>query len=948
MAWLALVVGFEQATLHQDVSAFAVICILILAVGVGVMVGLTSYDLILWVRCHGNSWSGTLSCACKVCRKRQKPIVIADSPPPTFSRSSPFPPTAKRSARSRRLEDLSPATRAGSRRIKQHGRHTLAAYDPHRENHCGYQCLLVAAAKRPSGAAIKALRKRVADTIESDLMLGKNYGNLSIRTAVSLSGMTDEQYINDIRGQQWASPIELTAAAKILGIRTSLQVGGDFIPINEDKAAKRVNFFIAKRENHYLLMRTKTSRAQYGPMKYVRAGMRPQTGAQTQQNPMIVYINPTTLYAPPRVNIFTELTHEHDVRGATVVSSIPLTMTRIREILGALCSKHPHTFELLNPENMQLYADNEPVPHVILMRGGRHTSEPLDTIEIHIRGGETYSVPYRLSEDHLQFLQRISPFVNLPTSEFILVNHLRQPWIFPFDIHNAGPVYLEQIRGGMNRRASRSRSVSPTLTYHAGSRLARQLLPEPEYQEEPLPRRDDSRDPLDNSPRRGREPLPPGLQAQQPQPPMEDPQPDHQSRDQDMEIPAFEFPQYEEEERAIAIWLQPRDLPQPVRVIPLVQRDTIPMVYVLPRRLPPHIVQERIAASSEYDQIMIVTTIADQWTVTCLGLPDHIADIVERAGIVPRFPRAGGKRKSFPQNNDPKQVCATWAHQRAMECIPGLSPQTMSTLLRAEFRLSTAIMQSRSEDQVRHAVAAAFKRAGLTPPHGTPGAAQEPQQTPTVECAQDADQTRFWLAQMTSTLTAQTTLITELVTAQNAMATREEAQQAQNSYMHMIEEQQKEIRVLSNEVKALNSRIQEWETSYLPCIIDRLPHDHPSSPPSSVATTRARPSPYARPTTPKKPEDKDQQDEIDEKGSQEHDVEAKVIGDPTSQEQHEHSSDREQAEHAGAVDQGMTSSAREDPSPLAVLEAASLRAQCTKVIAAQASAPALLPFRASK
>ena len=943
MAWLAIVIDWQSVTIDHGAAALCLSLLMAIAVFAGVYAGMTAYDITItylttWEAPSLRAWEGiSLRCRMSMCRRR-KPVVVLvpESPPPTSHMTSPFKETMSRSEVRRR--QYGEAYRAGSRRVCSHKRAAVAAYDPSRPGDCGYQCLLKAASMRPSAHNVRRLRKATSLGVEEAFYDKECLAGLNVVDIIERETGDVQEYCRNVASRQWASPVELTVAARHLGISIELVTPDGNYHINSN-GQKKARHYIYMIKEHYVLKKNAgrknvTVTEEYEtvvnmgmqPTKVTRAGMRRQQEARVPQQPMFIYVNPSQLVAPPRINVMTYLHPDHDIRGGSFMSIAPLTVTRLRQLLGAMFSFQPDSFELRNYATSELIGLDDEIPHIVMMRSGQHVDPEQNFLTIHAEDGVQFQVRYSMQENHLQLLQRVATIVNRRTSDFMLVDHEMQPWIFPFDFYPDVRINLHVIRGGMRSsgRSSRSRSITPTRTYHS-TQMVRRLLPEPEYDQGERPASRDSRDfEVAAAPPREDFPLlPPGLQQA-----VVDENADDEVQDENMahdEIPAFDYLHNPTDETSIAVMLHPCEPPdaqpnlirkpiredgvdiadvwapgmlkvtqvirylheklnpataflrEPIgvemwqdlsylqapqrttilgefmvdlriglwerfkaaRVVPLVRRDIVPMKFILPREVSVHVAQQRISASAEFDQQYVLTTISDQWVVTLLPFADHVLDLVERHLPPRRYPRAGGKRGAAPVVANPKQQCIAWAHQRASEAIPAASAQTLTVLLKAEFRLSTAVMQAKTLDQVRHCVAAAYRRAGLVPPPGTPGAPSEVPDGPNEK--EEEPDTKFWIAQMASAVTTQTGILTELLSSQSIMQTKGDAAQSTKEIVDVINAQHQHIKDLEKTIAELNTRIAAWETWFLPEVLDRLPSGIPKTNPATPESTPAKP-----------------------------------------------------------------------------------------------------------
>ena len=211
--------------------------------------GVAAYDLFLEVVSQ-RPWRHLGACA-TTCRRRlfkPKPIFIPESPPPSKTASSPFAATPEK--RRRRMEPTTP--RAGKRMgIPRRAR--TVTYNPAREGDCGYQCLLVASGMRPTKRGIQHLRAQTARVIGLAADRGEVLGGVDVNLAIAELKMTKEQYVNDVARGRWASAAELTAAAQVLNVTTTLYSKYGTVTINEEPQARTLSRVIVMHNQHYVL-----------------------------------------------------------------------------------------------------------------------------------------------------------------------------------------------------------------------------------------------------------------------------------------------------------------------------------------------------------------------------------------------------------------------------------------------------------------------------------------------------------------------------------------------------------------------------------------------------------------------------------------------------------------------------------------------------------------------
>ena len=305
---------------------------------------------------------------------------------------------------------------------------------------------------------------------------------------------------------------------------------------------------------------------------------------------------------------------------------------------------------------------------------------------------------------------------------------------------------------------------------------------------------------------------------------------------------------------------------QAPRAIPIVQMDTIPGRIILSRELTPAQAQERIQEDAAFSEVRTLVTVGRQWLVIVQQLPlcvtRHMEDLEHQVNQLSR----GGARRHINHAQEPRSAVITWSHQRAMECMPSANPQTVATLLRAQFRTATAIMAARSSSEVRESLTAAYRRAGLTAPSDAPHTTSDTQteeRDPGQETASiSLDRQRG--ADMVRTMTTQTQIMTELLQNQGIMATLSEftdLKDAMTSAMHtqqqmvqqmhalvmdmqrnmenMKRQHEQDVAHLKEDMTEFKERMKEWETHFLAEILARLPSGAPRTPRSTASTPRS-------------------------------------------------------------------------------------------------------------
>ena len=143
----------------------------------------------------------------KSVRKKQAPIIIEESPPPTHTTSSPrtSPPVSKPYLR-----------RVGKSRVKAHSRKATKVYSPNLPGKCGYQAALWISGYKPTEERVKNLRKHVSHLFEEKRVSQTKVEGIDLHSLLQAEEKSPRAYAAEIRASQWASKVELALAAECL------------------------------------------------------------------------------------------------------------------------------------------------------------------------------------------------------------------------------------------------------------------------------------------------------------------------------------------------------------------------------------------------------------------------------------------------------------------------------------------------------------------------------------------------------------------------------------------------------------------------------------------------------------------------------------------------------------------------------------------------------------
>ena len=213
------------------------------------------------------------------------------------------------------------------------------------------------------------------------------------------------------------------------------------------------------------------------------------------------------------------------------------------------------------------------------------------------------------------------------------------------------------------------------------------------------------------------------------------------------------------------------------RRIPVYYNGDLIFEYVVPMRLDYDIVQRRVDLATEW---RFVTRIVVLDPLTWIGhrtnLPTNVEMVVEREALLrghlmerarQRQPRAGA-RGGRPDPNQPRTAMMTWAANRIAREAPEIPANIANTLLRAEGRNITSVLNARSPQQVRQIMQAAMRRAGI------PNTTVQPEALAPEAPPQQPQQQGSTLQEVTAMVTAQQAATMQVVQFMNVLPTREE------------------------------------------------------------------------------------------------------------------------------------------------------------------------------
>ena len=239
----------------------------------------------------------------------------------------------------------------------------------------------------------------------------------------------------------------------------------------------------------------------------------------------------------------------------------------------------------------------------------------------------------------------------------------------------------------------------------------------------------------------------------------------------------------------------------------------------------------------------------------------------------------GGTRK--PGNShEQRSVMLTWAIDKAKRELPHVSIPTITMMMKAEMKTVSSILHSRSANQTYQIIQAAYRRANLQlpdevkpvsksrsrttspvrtseptpgedtnagqPDQGEDGQHQAvpvpPEQAAQPNQSQSAPQSqsdaRFSaivseLAAMRQAMTNQATITGQILDIMSAMPKNEDYMALVQAIKSQSQAHSEASMHIAKMVASLETRLGVWETTYLPTLLERMPHGVPPSPTSS-------------------------------------------------------------------------------------------------------------------
>ena len=327
------------------------------------------------------------------------------------------------------------------------------------------------------------------------------------------------------------------------------------------------------------------------------------------------------------------------------------------------------------------------------------------------------------------------------------------------------------------------------------------------------------------------------------------------------------------------------------------------------------------------------------WTpsVICAWFPSPTGLPVQYGPRNPYIVRAGARGDRPVQ---PKHAMQQWALQKAEEHAPQVSQKTLHMILKAEAKTTSALLHSQSVAQTHQIIEAAFNRAGLSSPFAPPRDHDEDAQTEPKRARFEND--------VIAALTNQVQITNQIAEQFQTTPRAEEYVRLSDVFKSSQEASIKAVASLATVVGKMEQRMQQWEETFLPHVLERLPIPVPPSPNDSQQDADFT-QPY-----------EEQAGRSTREGDE---------GDPTREQHHqdlEHQQDNENVpgemrpQDRSAPERGdqpgqAVSSQLQDLEPSASIEEEeslqplqerSLRNCCARLVRPSGPTPALRPFRA--
>ena len=403
--------------------------------------------------------------------------------------------------------------------------------------------LLRAAKRTPSPTAVHDLRQRVAQKIYEEYVQNGVLASTSVRSVIQSIGLTLNAFLADIKHKQWASQIEMAAAADHLNLATYITDGTWIARIGPTAQKPRSSIHLIK--GHYVLkkLHKKYERGR-GSFPIARGGMQPRTRAmatRTSANGMPVYyygreyviidMHSENVGAPPAApHVSVSLPQLQNTRPmrAMYLMTPPATLGRLRILISRVLGCRPETFTMTLPdEPNDPLLDTMVAPGTLSVQPRGHAvilMDELFSLNVDVcvvSSQQAFTIRVNHYETHPALVLRIAGITGIPVQEVHITDHAGGPWSLEEDTHRTTSIRVEHImRGGMfqqSRSRSRSReqenlirswgTISPTEPFHGeGSppkRTPRQQEPEVREEARQIPASE-----IETTPRRNRSPSP--------------------------------------------------------------------------------------------------------------------------------------------------------------------------------------------------------------------------------------------------------------------------------------------------------------------------------------------------------------------------------------------------------------------------------------------------------
>ena len=241
------------------------------------------------------------------------------------------------------------------------------------------------------------------------------------------------------------------------------------------------------------------------------------------------------------------------------------------------------------------------------------------------------------------------------------------------------------------------------------------------------------------------------------------------------------------------------------RHVPVLVSGRIGPIVVFPWHLSMQQAQLRLNRTTAQHIIWHLTATSWQsWVITEMHLPDEITEQLEELRELRAVPR-GGARKQQDPFRDPRTTMVSWGIRRLEEHAPDLLTPAARLIIKAEARVATALMHSRSPVQSRQIMLTAFKRNNMEGPRAKQSEQYQTQQQQQVGGKEQPDLT-VHLAEIYNATTNQTITINHILETLNQLPKSHDYTQLFQMVQWSLDSQQKVLLSMQQDI----SNIKEY------------------------------------------------------------------------------------------------------------------------------------------